>query len=232
MGEWKSTGDGIWVRRYDFNDNPLNASAIALADGGLMVISPATDATDADFAELDGIGAVKALVSPGAFHNMGLPDWSARYPEAGIYGPAAAAAHIAKVHPTLAPLQDLGALAALLPDGVSSEDCGGMGQPDAMTIVRRDDAITWFTNEVITNWEGWPSKLMFRIIFWMTGSGPGLNINTMALMLTKGKKPAVKDYLLRTLEAAPLTRLVPCHGEVIDDPDLASKLREVIERRL
>ena len=232
MGGWEKVGDGIWVRGYRFNDNPLNSSAIALDDGGLMVISPATDLSDADYTELDEIGTVRALVSPGAFHNMGLPAWSARYPEAGIYGPAAAAAHIAKTHPGLPALKDFAALSELLPEGVTVEECEGMGQPDAMIIVRRDDGITWLSNEVITNWKGWPSKLMFRVIFRLTGSGPGLNINTMALMLTKGKKPIVKDYFLRTLDDAPLTRLVPCHGEVLEDADLASKLREVVARRL
>lgn len=232
MGAWEKVGDGIWVREYPFNDNPLNTSAIALDDGGLMVISPATDMSDADYTELDGLGTVRALVSPGAFHNMGLPAWSARYPDAGLYGPAAAAAHIAKTHPELPELKDLEALSKILPAGVTAEDCEGMGQPDAMIIVRREDGITWFTNEVITNWKGWPSKLMFRIIFRLTGSGPGLNVNTMALMLTKGKKPVVKDYFLKTLEEAPLIRLVPCHGEVLEDPDLSTKLRDVVTRRL
>lgn len=232
MSDWKKVGEGIWARGYELNGNPLITSAVALGEGELMIVNPATEMGDADFVATDELGTVTAIVSPGAYHNMGLPSWSARYPDAGLYGPGPAAAHIAKVHPKLAPLKDLEALSEQLPEGVTAEDWGGMGQPDAMIIVRRDDGTTWFTNEVITNWKGWPKSFMFKLIFKLTGSGPGLNINTMSLMFTKGKKPAVKAYILETLDAAPLTRLVPCHGDVLEDPDLATKLREVVERRL
>ena len=232
MSNWKKVGEGIWARVYMFNDNPLHTSAVDIGDGNLLVLSPATDMTDADFQDLDKLGTVTALVSPGAFHNMGLLEWSGRYPDAGVYGPGPAAKHIAKAHPKLKPLQDLDALGALLPDDTKVYEVDGCGQPDALLVVTRADGTTWFTNEIITNWAGWPSKLMFRVIFKLTGSGPGLNVNTMALMLLKGKKPAVKAFYEGKLGQHPPTRLVPCHGEVLDDANLKDRLAEVLARRL
>jgi hypothetical protein len=232
MSSWKKVGDGIWVRVYQYNENALHTSAIALGDGGLLVLNASTDMSDGDFAELDALGKVRALVAPGAFHNMGLPAWSARYPDAGIYGPAAAAKHIAKVHPKLAPLQDLRALAAILPPDVEAFEVEGCGQPDVLLVVRRADGTTWFTNEIITNWAGWPNALVFRLLFKLTGSGPGLNVNTMALMFIKGKKPVVKAFHEGKLASHPPTRLVPCHGEVLEDANLKQRLAEVVARRL
>jgi hypothetical protein len=163
---------------------------------------------------------------------MGLPTWSARYPDAGIYGPRAAAKHIAKVHPTLAPLKDLDALKAILPPDVSAFEVEGCGQPDALLVVRRDDGTTWLTNEIITNWTVWPSKLIFRIAFKLTGAGLGLDVSTMALMLIRGKKPLVRAFFEGKLASHPPTRLIPCHGEIIDDPRLKERLAEVLGRRL
>lgn len=232
MSIWKPTGQGLWVRPYDFRGNCLNTLVIALGDGGLAALSPGTQLEEAEFAALDALGTVKALVSPGAFHNLGFPSWSKRYPDAGLYCPADAIVHIAKQHPSLKPLEDLGALAKLLPDDVRITDTPGMKQPDAHVVIRREDGITWFTNECITNNASLPPNFVFATLFRLTGSGPGLNVNTLAMKLVGGKKPILRDYWLEQLAADPPTRLVPCHGDVIDDPALATRLREVIQRRI
>jgi hypothetical protein len=120
----------------------------------------------------------------------------------------------------------------LLPKDVSITEIPGMKHPDAMVIITRDDAVTWFTNECITNLSSLPKSPIFAMLFRLTGSGPGLNINKLAMKLIGGKKKPLLEYLLATLASDPLTRLVPCHGEVISDPSLAELMREMVERRL
>lgn len=232
MTTWNPAGAGLWTREYDFRGNPINSLAIDLGDGNLAVLSPGIDVPEADFAELDKLGKTVALVSPGAFHNMGLPLWSERYPDAGLFGPQNAAAHIAKQHKALKPLADLEALAKLLPDDVTIAEMPGMKQPDVLAIIKRDDGVTWFTNEVVTNARALPGSPIFALAFKLTGSGPGLNINKLAMMLVGGKKPIVRDYLLERLNTDAPTRLIPCHGDVLEDPALADKLREMLNRRL
>jgi hypothetical protein len=232
MGTWKPVGTGLWVRVYHFRGNPINSLAVALGGGGLAVLSPGTNVPEQDYAELDAFGTVKALVSPGAFHNMGLPAWSQRYPAAGIYGPNSAIAHIAKAHKTLKPLQNFDALARMLPKDVSITEMPEMRHPDAMVIVKRDDALTWFTNECITNLASLPKNPIFALLFHLTGSGPGLNINKLAVKLIGAKNKPLLDYLLVTLAANPPTRLVPCHGQIINDPKLPERMREMLTRRL
>jgi len=232
MGTWNTIGTGLWTRVYDFGGNKVTTLAIDLGDGGLAVMSPGTDLGDADFDELDALGSVKALVSPGAFHNMGLPPWSARYPDAGLYGPRSAAAHIAKAHKSLKPLQDLEALAAHLPEDVRITEMPDMKHPDAMVIIKRGDAVTWFTNECITNLAELPPNFVFALLFRLTGSTPGLNVNTLSMKFVGADKKRLRQYVLATLESDPPTRLVPCHGDVIEDAALAERLREVINRRL
>lgn len=232
MGNWNAVGTGLWVRVYHFRDNPLNTLAIDIGNGGLAVLSPGTDVPDADFAELDALGTVKALVSPGAFHNMGLPLWSERYPDAGVYGPKKAAAHIKKAQPSLKPLQDFDTLAPLLPSDVRIMEMPDMKQPDVLAVIRRDDAITWFTNECLSNMPSLPGNFLVALLFRITGSGPGLNVNTLVMKFIGAKKKNVREFFLSKLASDPPTRLIPCHGDIIDDSALQVNMREMIERRL
>jgi hypothetical protein len=108
----------------------------------------------------------------------------------------------------------------------------GCGQPDALLVVRRDDGTTWFSNEIITNWASWPKSIVFRALFKLSGASLGLDVSTMALLFIKGKQPLVRALFERKLESHPPTRLVPCHGEVLHDANLRSRLAEVLARRL
>ncbi|MCB9765241.1 MAG: hypothetical protein H6739_36035 [Alphaproteobacteria bacterium] len=228
----EQVGDGIRIRPYDSNGNRINTALVSLPEGGLLVLGPGTDLGPDDFEAVDQLGQVRAIVSPGAYHNMGMPAWHARYPEAGLYAPKAAIAHIGKLHKELPPLSDLDALAALLPEGVTVEEAEGMGQPDVHLVTRRDDGVTWFTNEALCNAAAWPKSFPVRMAFKLFRVTPGLNVNTLALMLVRGDKKAIRRYFEAKLEAAPPTRLVPSHGVVDDGPDLAERLREVLGRRL
>ena len=60
----------------------------------------------------------------------------------------------------------------------------------------------------------------------------GLAVTTPALWLTGIKKPALRPFLLERLDRHTPTRLVPCHGDVLDTPDVAGQIREVVERSL
>lgn len=232
VATWNSVGTGLWVRVYQLRGNPINSLAIALGNGGLAVVSPGTDLEDSDFEELDRLGLVEVLISPGAYHNLGLPAWNARYPDAGLYGPSSAIDYIAKAHKALKPLNDFEALASKLPDDVRITEMPDMKYADAMVIITRDDAVSWFTNECITNGAELPSNPIFALLFRLTGSTTGLNVNTLSLRFVGGKKKPLREYVLATLESDPPTRLIPCHGEVLNDPELPSRMREMVDRRL
>lgn len=232
MASWNSVGTGIWYRVYLFGGTPINTPAIDIGDGKLMVISPGTDLEDADFEELDALGSVTALVSPGAFHHLGLPIWAERYPNASLYGPTSAVGHIAKQHPDLKPLEPVSVLAESLPDDIELGEIEGAKHPDIFLAIRRDEHVTWVTNEVITNNTNYPDKFLFKWAFKLSGNHPGLNINSLAAMLIGAKKPAVRAFYEAKMEQSAPTRLLPCHGDVLTEESLAEKLREVMARRM
>ena len=231
MGAWRSTGEGQWVRTYDFRGNPLHSVAMDMGSGGLLVVSPGTGVPDADFDELDKFGTVKALVSPGAFHHLGFPEWVKRYPDAGLYGPGSAIGHVAKQQPTLKALQGLDALRPLLSDEFEVGEVAGCKHPDLFLSLRRGGAVSWVTNEILTNAKDYPGNFLFKLVFQLTGNHPGLLANTLTAMLIGAKKPEVRGYYESKVDALPPTRLLPIHGEVLDDPALGESLKKVLAAR-
>ncbi len=76
--------------------NPVNSFAVDQGYGKLMVIRPGTEMSDSVLDDLDALGTVVDLVSPGALHNMGFPHWKERYSDARLFATKSGIPHIAK----------------------------------------------------------------------------------------------------------------------------------------
>ena len=82
-------GSGIWIAegpvvsflgfRY-----PTRMAVIRLSNGGLFVWSP-TALADALKQEVDGLGAVRCVISPNRLHHLFLGEWKFAYPQARLY---------------------------------------------------------------------------------------------------------------------------------------------------
>jgi hypothetical protein len=47
-----------------------------------------------------------------------------------------------------------------------------------------------------------------------------------------GDKSGYRDWLLETIDRERPTTLIPCHGDVLTDPQLPSRLRRLVESRI
>jgi len=229
--KWKRVARGLWVGEYTNGSNVIHTSVVDMGDGSLMAISPGTGMSDADFDELDALGPVKALVSPGAFHHLGMPSWKARYPDAPLFGPQSSIAHIKKQQPGLEAVQGFDALRPLLSDEFDLGEVDACRHPDIFLALTRDGQTSWFTNELLTNNADWPSSFVFRWVFKLTGNAPGLQANTLTAMFIGAKKPLVKAFYEAKVKSCPPTRLMPCHGDVLEDDTLGERIVEVLGRR-
>lgn len=228
---WKNVAKGLWVGEYVNGSNPINTALVDMGNGDLMAISPGHTFTDADLDAAADLGPIKALVSPGAFHHLGLPMWKKRFPDAGIYGPASSVEHIAKQHADLEAVQTFDALRPLLSEEFELGEIEGCKHPDLFLCIERDGHKTWFSNEILTNAADYPSNILFKTVFWITGNAPGIQANTLTAWLIGANKPTVRAFYERKLTECPPTRLVPCHGDVTEAPDLGPKIGEVLARR-
>ena len=88
---WNEILPGLWRSTYSTKTNiASNSFALRLSGGELAVISPRVEPDAAFFAETEALGRVTALVAPNSGHDLGQAAWQARYPDAGVYAPAAA----------------------------------------------------------------------------------------------------------------------------------------------
>ena len=226
MGE----GSGVWVGEYLFaKNNPVNSFAVDLGDGKLMVISPGTDTSDAVFDDLDALGTVVALVSPGAFHNMGLPSWKERYPDARLFATESGIPHLAKAHPALPAMEPLSALREMASADVHLYECPTNKHEDLVVFVTRGGHSVLCANEVLTNMVELPGNALVRLILKLTKSGPGLTFNNMVLMVIRVNRRAYAAFLQELIGKHGVTHLAPVHGAVLGDANTSARIGEVLE---
>jgi hypothetical protein len=230
MGHWKAVGEGsgVWVGEYAFGKSPMNSFAVDLGDGRLMVISPGTDMADTVLDELDELGTVEALVSPGAFHNMGLARWKERYPKARLFATTSGIAHIAKQHPALPAMEPLSALREIAGDDIHLYECPTKKHEDLLLFVTRGGHSVLCTNEVLANMVELPSNLIFKLLFKLTKSGPGLGFNNLVLKFIKVNRKAYAIFAQELIAKHSVTHFAPCHGAVLRGADTSDRINAVL----
>jgi hypothetical protein len=87
----RKLAEDLWVAdaplRVGGLDMGTRTTLVRLADGGLFVHSPGP-LSDALRAEVEKLGAPRALVAPNLMHHMFLADWARAFPAARLFGPA------------------------------------------------------------------------------------------------------------------------------------------------
>ncbi len=88
---WTEVGEnsGAWVCEYYAHTFgvPANAMEFRLNGEELAVISPPVGTREETFAETDSLGRLTAIVATNDYHNLGLAEWPARYPDARTFVP-------------------------------------------------------------------------------------------------------------------------------------------------
>lgn len=225
---------GLYCADYAFSKTTIKTLVVRLSDGKLLVAGPGIAVSAEAFAELDSLGEVAAIVTPGPYHHLGFPEWKARYPGARLFAGAEGCKRIPGQHKGVElGLEELSALQPLLPDHVSVDEVSCMKKPDLHLVVRDGSGgSTWFSNEVLTNEPAWPSALPLKLVFQLSGSHPGLNINGFTRMFFGGAKKPIRAFYDAELDKTNPTRLVPSHGAVLEAADLTEQLRAVFAKRL
>lgn len=222
---------GIWCHEYAFDGKggTANALALRLRDGELLVVSPPSDATEAAFAELDGHGKVVALVAPNGFHHLGQPAFQKRYPDAGVYAPAAASKRIAKKATGIAPGAPLEELQRRLPDDVWVGEPSGMKIGDVVVRAKTASGTFWYFNDLVMNLRKLPSNFLFSLAFKWTDSGPGFKVARLIVKFLVRDRAAFKGWLLEELRQHPPTAVLTGHGPPILDSAVAGRLPQMVE---
>ncbi|MEA5505245.1 hypothetical protein VB735_19450 [Halotia wernerae UHCC 0503] len=217
-------GSDVWVYEYSVNRySQINAFAVLLDEKTLAVVSPPTGMSDKDFAAIDQKGRVTALIAPHSGHDLGQAEWQARYPEAQPYAPSTALNQLNA--PGLRPFAPLSKLSSS--SSVEFREVPGTKKGGTLVIVRRGKRPVVYLDELVGNWASLPGPFLVKLLFWLTGSAPGLKINQVYLKILCSNKQAVAQTVLNALEDDPM--IVLAHGTPLTNKGDIARVRTLVE---
>ena len=103
---------------------------------------------------------------------------------------------------------------------------------DLLAFITHGDDVTLFSCEYLINWVDLPSSLLFRLAFKWTNSAPGLRLAKPSGWFLGAKLPEVARFCLDKIDVHGVSRLVPCHGALVEGPDTRQHIEDAIRARL
>ncbi len=184
---------------------PLRSTVVALASGGLAVISP-VDFDDASAARLEALGPVEHIVAPNLLHHLFVAKAAARWPSAKVH----VAPGLTAKRPDLRPHHTLGD-GGLPPDleGVLVEGAPALGETVLLHRASRTLVVTDLVFHVLE-----PRGLLTPLILWLVGARGALAQSRALRFVTKDRAAAGRSA--RAILGLDFDRLVPAHGAIVE----------------
>ena len=222
--EWEILDEQRPLLTAIYGDRHVRMAAVGLGDGTLCVVTPGPGVSEETFAALERFGRPRFLLAPNHYHNMGIPSWKARFPDATVIARPDAHARLRKRCPGI-PIEGL--------EGLSSPHIRVFGPPMATqgeTWLSMDTAAgrAWFVTDGIineTNLGGGPVSWFLRA----AGFRTELMINPFFKRLFVKPKAAYLDWLRDELDRDPPALFIPCHGAILRGPDLVPRLLAAVD---
>lgn len=186
---------------------PVRMTVLRLPDGGLWLHSP-VPIDDALAAGIEALGPVRHLVAPSTLHHLWFADAAARWPEATRW----AAPGLPAKRPDLSFHHVLGAHPAPWDDVIDQVHIAGCPWASEVVFGHRPSG-TWLVTDLVFHIHQAPSW-QARCTFRMVGTWKRLAQSRVWRMQTKDR--AAAGAACRVMLAWDCDRLVPCHGDVID----------------
>ena len=226
MSEWTevSAGSGVYHRYYDaVGVAEASCMAFVIEEGKVVIVSPCSDPTAADFETIDKLGTVVALITPSSWHHLGQLAWQKQYPDAKTYAPEQALARLHKMKVgTYEPIS-----AFTSSKHVTFHEAPGTKLGSLLVRSERGERPVVYVDELVGNQRQPAYSPIFRFLFWLTNSGPGLTLNyfysRMFLKDRKSTAAAIRERLM----GQPI--LLCAHGAPIADEKDVQRVDEMLQ---
>jgi hypothetical protein len=211
----------VLLREYTFGVGSANTLAVRLPNAKFLLISPPFGLPSSELQALRAHGEVLAMVAINGAHHLGLAPCGAAFPDARSYATESARERILKKGKDPGQLDPIEKLRPLLGDKVSVLAADGCKIGDVIVRVQTERGTLLYVGDFIANIAVLPKNLLFRLMFKLTDSGPGFKVFGIFFRFFASDKRALRDFLIREIEASPPAIVVPGHGGVVAQPDLA-----------
>ena len=204
----------ILTYEYSFGVGTSNALAVGGKDG-LILVSPPCRVGQSVFDDLARYGTVRALVASNAFHHLGLPAWKARFPNAAVFAPAQAVARVEK-RTGLSGIRTLADAGSVTGPNLELVDMPHYKTGEVLVRIKTDRGDVWYVTDIIMNFPVLPKHPIAKVVFGLTGSGPGLKFNNVSPLFMVKDKQALRKWFADEFRKVPPRWLIPAHGSIVD----------------
>ena len=83
-------------------------------------------------------------------------------------------------------------------------------------------------SDILANLEALPSNLLLKMLFRFTGSAPGYRVFNLAMKFIVRDRKQVLQALLGDMQALPPAVVVPAHGGLLSDPEVAQRTEQLL----
>jgi hypothetical protein len=85
---------------------------------------------------------------------------------------------------------------------------------EVLVRIASERGLVWYVTDIVMNLPVLPSNPVFKLLFRLSGSGPGLKLNNIAPLFMVRDKAALKRWLAAEFDKAPPSWLIPTHGDI------------------
>ena len=224
--QWKEIepNSNFFVLEYQAKGySRTNCCAIGTTDG-YLILSPASDVTEAHIEFLEKRAPLKALLPPHPGHTLGVGDWTRLRPQLPIYAAPAAIPRLEKVCKIkVQPISQL-----KQPDAkIKISLAPGMGETTLLVESFYGRRPVAYVDELLEDLDRIPGPWLLRPLMKVMGKVPGFHVNRGFIrFFVKDKKILAAEILKRIDENA---HLVFAHGPVRSGAEDLSKSQQLLE---
>jgi hypothetical protein len=228
---WQMIDDefNLWCADYHVPNFRSRSLALELTSGRVIIISPGASLIDADLPPLKDASLPPFLLAPNSYHNVGIGRWRDRYPASTVFASRKAITRLARLG--IADIQPLDSLRNALPANISILEPPGTRSGEVWLRLIGRKSRTWIVCDSFFNYEALSRRPLARAMQIIFRAAPGLRVsNIVKWWLIKDRKK-YQTWVLNQLGTDSPTRLVPAHGAILSDPNLASALASLVRMR-
>ena len=215
---------GIYVHEYAFaKDAFANTFVAKMANGELMVVSPAAGLREPAYAELESFGTVGAIVAPNGFHHLGQIEFRTRFPKARCFAAPETIHRIRDKNPDVGDFEGINMLPLIAGENIGIGEVENTKCGETWVWVKGAGGTVWFVSDILANMPSLPKKIMPWLLFKFTKSAPGYRPFNLALKFIVKDPQAVLRSLKAEMEKHPPTVVVPGHGPLVTGDDVAER---------
>ncbi|MCK6546660.1 hypothetical protein L6R52_12490 [Myxococcota bacterium] len=220
---------GVAIIEYSFGkQGTANCFIARMADGKLLVVSPAVRMTDATFTSVAELGEVGAVVAPNGFHHLGVAEWRAKFPRARFYAAPESVKRIRSKNASAGEFEPLSQLTPIVGPDIGLGEVPNTKCGETWVWVKTSTGHVWFVSDMLANIPSLPSNPIAALIFKLTKSAPGYRVFSLALTFMVKDKKATLRAVADEMRRHPPSTVVPAHGAPLSDPDIAARTQSLL----